>query len=79
MIMGKKACRNKSNSWKVTQHACMQESMHKERNSWRKNRTRAWEEDLRSVGLVLSLKFRLHMVTRTQHRQTVMKSFMDLN
>jgi hypothetical protein len=29
--------------------------------------------------VVLSLKFRPHMVTRTQHRQTVMKSSMDLN
>jgi hypothetical protein len=28
---------------------------------------------------LLSLKFRPHMVTRTQHRQTMMKSFMDLN
>jgi hypothetical protein len=28
---------------------------------------------------LLSLKFRQHVVTRTQHRQIVMKSFMDLN
>jgi hypothetical protein len=28
---------------------------------------------------LLSLKFRPHMATRTQHRQTVMKSFMALN
>jgi hypothetical protein len=28
---------------------------------------------------MLSLKFRPHMATRTQHRQTVMKSFMALN
>jgi hypothetical protein len=28
---------------------------------------------------LLSLKFHPHMVTRTQHRQTVMKSSMDLN
>jgi hypothetical protein len=51
MIMGKKACRNGSNNWKVTQHAHMQESVHKESDSWRKNNTRAWEEDLTSVGL----------------------------
>jgi hypothetical protein len=30
MIVGKKACENGSNSWKVTQHAHMQEIMHKE-------------------------------------------------
>jgi hypothetical protein len=30
-------------------------------------------------SFVLSLKFRQHMVTRTQHRQTIMKSFMALN
>jgi hypothetical protein len=48
---GKKVCRNESNSWKVTQHTRMQESVHKESNNWRKNNTRAWEEDLTSVGL----------------------------
>jgi formylmethanofuran dehydrogenase subunit B len=50
-IMGKKACRNGSNNWKVTQHTRMQEIMHKENDSWRKNKTRAWEEYLTLVGL----------------------------
>jgi hypothetical protein len=51
MIMGKKACRNGSNSWKVIQHASMQESVHKKSDNWRKKSTSAWEEDLKSVGL----------------------------
>jgi hypothetical protein len=51
MIMRKKACRNGSNNWKVTQHARMQESVHKENDSWRKKKMCAWEEDLTSVGL----------------------------
>jgi hypothetical protein len=33
---------------------------------------------LQEKRYVLSLKFHPHMVTRTQHCQTVMKSFMDL-
>jgi hypothetical protein len=37
------------------------------------------EIDRGGHGCVLSLKFCLHMVTRIQHRQTVMKSSMDLN
>jgi hypothetical protein len=28
-------CRNGSNNWKETQHARMQESVHKESNSWK--------------------------------------------
>jgi hypothetical protein len=49
--MGKKACRNRSNNWKEIHHVHMQESMHKESDSWRKNNTRPWEEDLTSIGL----------------------------
>jgi hypothetical protein len=40
-IVEKKACRNGSNNWRKN----------KESDSWRKNNTRAWEEDLTLVGL----------------------------
>jgi hypothetical protein len=35
MIMGKESMHKWSNSWRKTQHVRMQESVHKERGSWK--------------------------------------------
>jgi hypothetical protein len=46
---------------------------------WKVILTILFQSSTPKLRWVLSLKFRPHMATRTQHRQTVMKSFMALN